>query len=650
MNKFQLNIMPDKILIVEDELIVAKDLEAMLEDAGYEVVGIARTVKDALEIIDRTHVQLVLLDIYLEGPQTGIDLAFRLNERNIAFVYLSANSNQRALEAAERTRPYGFMVKPFREKDVLVSLEIARYRHQNNTEAIIRQELLIQDQLALMKTHVRDLDQLLLGLITILQPYIPFDFIELGRTTSAECREHWRAFLRIGLEEYQVIDKNGLMMMAGVAEEQLRKMWGSGEKHISPEYFNESDFAQKMKTDPVKKVYSGLFSVVSYMVLPLFIDHGSPYYIGFYSRSGEPYSNRMLQLLGRIQQSLTQIITNLVKPGTQFTNYTTLDQPGLSKPVASLNSFPGIIGKSRPLLAALDFVRQVGIVDTSVLILGETGTGKEKIAEHIHHISGRRDQPLIKVNCAALPVSLIESELFGHEKGAFTGAVNKRIGRFEQANGGTIFLDEIGDVPPDVQVKLLRVLQEREFERVGGKNTIRVDVRVITATNKNLEKEIAEGRFRMDLYYRLNVFPVWLPPLRKRIEDIPLLVTHFIDVYNAKHHKSITGISSGAIEQLMRYEWPGNIRELENSIERSVVLTPGSVIEQVYINAPYANAEQAAPAGGVKTIDEVEREHILIVLNKCNNKIYGPGGAAEMLNIPPTTLTSKMKKLGITKG
>lgn len=640
--------MPDKILIVEDELIVAKDLEAMLQDAGYEVVGIARTVKDALEIIDRTNVQLVLLDIYLEGSQTGIDLAFRLNERNIAFVYLSANSNQSALEAAERTRPYGFMVKPFREKDVLVSLEIARYRHQNNTEAIIRQELLIQDQLALMKGQGRDLEQQLLGLTTILQPYIPFDFIELGRTTVVECREHWRAFLRIGFEEYQVIDKNGMMMMAGVGEEQLRNMWESGEKHISPAYFNEPDFTRKMKTDPVKKMYNGLFSVVSYMVLPLFIDHDSPYYIGFYSRSGEPYSNRMLQLLGRIQQSLTQVITALVKPDTQLTNNTPGEQPELV--AASLNPFPGIIGKSRALLSALDFVRQVGIVDTSVLILGETGTGKEKIAEHIHHLSGRRGQPLIKVNCAALPVSLIESELFGHEKGAFTGAVSKRIGRFEQANGGTIFLDEIGDVPPDIQVKLLRVLQEREFERIGGKDTIRVDVRVITATNKNLEKEIAEGRFRMDLYYRLNVFPVWLPPLRKRIEDIPLLVTHFINVYNTKHQKNITGISSGAIEQLMRYEWPGNIRELENSIERSVVLTPGSVIEQVYINAPYANATQPAPVGGVKTIDEVEREHILIVLYKCNNKIYGPGGAAEMLNIPPTTLTSKMKKLGITKG
>lgn len=640
--------MPDKILIVEDELIVAKDLEAMLEEAGYEVVGIARTVRNALEIIERTNVQLVLLDIYLEGPQTGIDLAYRLNERNIAFVYLSANSNQRALEAAERTRPYGFMVKPFREKDVLVSLEIARYRHQNNTEAIIRQELLIQDQLSLMKGQGGDLEQQLLRLTTMLQPYIPFDFIEMGRTNNAECSQHWRAFLRIGLEEYQVIDRNALVTMAGVGEEQLRKMWESGEKPISPEYYNEPDFVQQMKTDPVKKVYCGLFSVVSYMVLPLFIDHGSPYYIGFYSRSEKPYSNRMLQLLGRIQQSLTQVITDLVKQETQLPDNITREQPALA--ATPLNPFPGIIGKSQPLLSALDFVRQVSMVDTSVLILGETGTGKEKIAEHIHHLSGRRDQPLIKVNCAALPITLIESELFGHEKGAFTGAISKRIGRFEQANGGTIFLDEIGDVPPDVQVKLLRVLQEREFERIGGRQTIRVDVRVITATNKNLEKEIAEGRFRMDLYYRLNVFPVWMPPLRKRIEDIPLLVTHFINVYNAKHHKGITGISSGAIEQLMRYDWPGNIRELENSIERSVVLTPGPLIEQVYINAPYASTAQVAPVGGVKTIDEVEREHILIVLNKCNHKIYGPGGAAEMLNIPPTTLTSKMKKLGITKG
>jgi len=634
--------MSERILIVEDELIVAKDLQAMLIDAGHDVVGIARSVKEALAIIDRANVQLVLLDIYLEGPLTGIDLAMKLNERNIAFVYLSANSNQSALEAAEKTRPYGFMVKPFREKDVLVSLEIARYRHRNTTEAVIRQELLIQDQLAHFSRPGAGIEAQWLALITILQPYIPFDFIELGRTDLPAHQAQWRSFLRIGFNEYQAIAAKQLMTMAALPASELASAWEQAEPYVSPAFYNGAVFSGIRKKDAVKKIYAGLFDINSYMVLPLYIDRGTPFYIGFYSRSADAFNNRLLQLLSRIQQALTQVIATLprdIKP-----------LAATPAPLAERQDvFPGIIGKSQLLLSALDFVKQVGVVDTSVLILGETGTGKEKIAEQIHQLSGRRNNALVKVNCAALPLSLIESELFGHEKGAFTGAISKRIGRFEQAHGGTIFLDEIGDVPADVQVKLLRVLQEREIERVGGKNTIAVDVRVIAATNKNLEKEIAEGRFRMDLYYRLNVFPVWMPPLRKRIEDIPLLVSHFIKVYNNKHQKNIHGISPGALEQLMRYEWPGNIRELENCIERSVVLTPGAMIDMVYINAPYATV--AAPASvGVKTIEEVEREHILIVLQKCNNKIYGPGGAAELLNLPPTTLTSKMKKLGITRG
>jgi len=642
--------MSEKILIVEDELIVAKDLQAMLIDAGHEVVGIARSVKEALAIIDQANVQLVLLDIYLEGPLTGIDLAMKLNERNIAFVYLSANSNQSALEAAEKTRPYGFMVKPFREKDVLVSLEIARYRHQNTTEAVIRQELLIQDQLNHISRQGAGVEAQWLALITILQPYIPFDFIELGRTDLPAHQAQWRSFLRIGFNEYQAIAARELMTMAALSASGLASAWALAEPYVSPAFYNGPAFSGICKKDAVKKIYAGLFDINSYMVLPLYIDRSTPFYIGFYSRSADAFNNRLLQLLSRIQQALAQVIAALprdIKPLAAASGPRT--ESNTASLPANQEVFSGIIGKSQLLLSALDFVRQVGVVDTSVLILGETGTGKEKIAEQIHQLSGRRNKSLVKVNCAALPLSLIESELFGHEKGAFTGAINKRIGRFEQAHGGTIFLDEIGDVPGDVQVKLLRVLQEREIERVGGRNTIAVDVRVIAATNKNLEKEIAEGRFRMDLYYRLNVFPVWMPPLRKRIEDIPLLASHFIKVYNNKHQKNILGISPGALEQLMRYEWPGNIRELENSIERSVVLTPGAMIDMVYINAPYATA--ATPASvGVKTIEEVEREHILIVLQKCNNKIYGPGGAAELLNLPPTTLTSKMKKLGITRG
>jgi transcriptional regulator with GAF, ATPase, and Fis domain len=391
------------------------------------------------------------------------------------------------------------------------------------------------------------------------------------------------------------------------------------------------------------------------LVLPLLVDYEMPFVLSFYSKSRNAYQQNGLQFLGRIQQPLTSAIANIVA-NADFRDVQTEEQRLVEfadlAPGNLNNIFPGIIGRSQPLLAVLDYVQQVAGADTSVLILGETGTGKEKIAQHIHELSPRKNKPLIKVNCAALPVSLIESELFGHEKGAFTGALCRRTGRFEQANGGTLFLDEIGDVPLDVQVKLLRVLQEKEIERVGGSETVRVDVRIIAATNKNLDKEIAEGRFRMDFYYRLNVFPVFLPPLRKRIEDIPLLVTHFIRLYAEKHHKNVAGITGEAMDQLMKYDWPGNVRELENSIERSVVLAKAHDMDKVFIQAPQ-QPQYMWPAekgqAGIKSIEEVEREHIQIVLDKCNYKIYGPGGAAELLNLPPTTLTSKMKKLGISK-
>lgn len=266
-------------------------------------------------------------------------------------------------------------------------------------------------------------------------------------------------------------------------------------------------------------------------------------------------------------------------------------------------------------------------------------------------MSTRKDKPFVKVNCAALPATLIESELFGHEKGAFTGAHEKRIGKFEKADKGTIFLDEIGEMPIELQVKLLRVLQEKEIERIGGVETIKTDVRVIAATNKNLEKEVAEGRFRLDLYYRLNVFPILLPSLRDRTEDIPALAYHFMDHYNLKSAKKISGFSDDALKKMMAYDWPGNIREMENLIERSVLLAKGNIIEHLPLTIPQkARDESTTDAFRIKTIQENERDYIMSVLKISNGRIWGAGGAAEILNIPPSTLKSKMKKLGIKKG
>nr|WP_290427177.1 sigma-54 dependent transcriptional regulator [Mucilaginibacter aquariorum] len=318
---------------------------------------------------------------------------------------------------------------------------------------------------------------------------------------------------------------------------------------------------------------------------------------------------------------------------------------GFQPPNGELKS---IIGSSPAITDILNSVKIVSRSDTAVLILGESGTGKELIAQAIHKLSDRKNKPLIVVNCGALPSNLIESELFGHEKGSFTGAYNKRIGKFEQADGGTIFLDEIGELPMDLQVKFLRVLQEKEIERIGG-NAKKIDVRIIAATNRNLEEEISAGRFRLDLYYRLNIFPINLPPLRERRSDILLLANYFLKKYADKQGKTITGFSDEVIAIMKQYSWPGNVRELENMMERSVLLSMGTLINSLILPKDKGSPIIEIEIDRVKTMEENERDHILATLAKCDWKVYGEGGAAEMLNINVSTLNSRMKKLGIDK-
>jgi len=318
-------------------------------------------------------------------------------------------------------------------------------------------------------------------------------------------------------------------------------------------------------------------------------------------------------------------------------------------------AFQDIIGNHPLLLAALDLTTQVAPYNTSVLILGESGTGKEKVAHYIHDLSQRKNGPFVKVNCAAIPATLMESDLFGHEKGAFTGALEKRKGRFEQADGGTIFLDEIGELSLDMQVKLLRVLQEKEILYVGGGSPVKVNVRIIAATNRNLEKEVAAGNFRLDLYYRLNVFPITLPSLRERKTDIEALSLFFANRFCKEFNKPFTGISASMMEKMCAYNWPGNIRELENIMEQSVILNDGKSKLELKRNlitmAPVLSDDVSIETlGDVKLIQqETERAYIISILKKANGRIRGTNGAAELLNIKPTTLEAKMAKLNIKK-
>jgi len=309
-----------------------------------------------------------------------------------------------------------------------------------------------------------------------------------------------------------------------------------------------------------------------------------------------------------------------------------------------------IIGSGPEMQKVYLLMSQVAFANSAVLLQGETGTGKELIARAIHNGSPRKSKLMVKVNCAALPASLIESELFGHERGSFTGATERRLGKFELAHNSTLFLDEIGEMPLDLQVKLLRALQEKEIERVGGKGTIKVDVRIIAATNRDLQQEVLDGKFRKDLYYRLNVFPITLPPLRDRLEDIPLLTAHFIERLSRSTGKKIVNISQKALSELLAYNWPGNVRELEHLLERSILLTNGNTIKEIYL--PVTERKElmnSVTDDFVKSLEDNERDYILSVLRKCNGKIFGFGGAAERLNIPASTLNSKIIKLGIKK-
>ena len=305
--------------------------------------------------------------------------------------------------------------------------------------------------------------------------------------------------------------------------------------------------------------------------------------------------------------------------------------------------FEEIIGQSNELQYILHRVEEIAPTDTTVLILGETGTGKELIARAIHSASPRKERPLLIVNCATLPSNLIESELFGHEKGAFSGAITQRIGRFEIADGATIVLDEIGELPPELQAKLLRVIQNGEFERLGSSKTIKVDARVIAMTNRDLEDEIKNGRFRQDLYYRLNIFPITVLPLRERKDDIPPLVNHFVGKYCRKMGKEIHEISLSAMEDMQNYSWPGNIRELENIIERAVITSRGT---ELNVELPLLSAGALEEN---KTLEEIERDYIMNILERTSWKIAGAGGAAEILGMHSNTLRSRMEKLGISK-
>jgi DNA-binding NtrC family response regulator len=640
--------MKENILIVEDEFIVANDLRIMLQKAGYNVCGIAPSVAKALDLIKAKNPDWILLDIFLQGTKTGIDLAGQLSEMRIPFIYISANTNQAILEAAKATEPYGFLVKPFREKDLLVMLDIAMYRHEQSKKFNIQKIAGLPEQIEQIAAKADNREEKLKQVATVLQSMIPFDCLNISRNERQSDSE--QAYLiKNSLNIFQVLTLNALLEAMGVSQRDY-KSWKHAKVEAKSHFYNNFDF-RRLKMDSLwLKALGDQYKYQSALIFDLSLNDGYVYKLTLLSSGLESYNKLHLDLLQKNEASLITVIREiLLKKDTEIKPLRP-ERPAYIPPAAggSQHNFNGIVGESPLLKAVFNKITIVAPDETSVLIMGESGTGKERIAHTIHKLSPRKNKPMITVNCAALPINLIESELFGHEKGAFTGATDKRTGKFEQADGSTIFLDEIGELPLEAQVKLLRVLQEKEIERLGGNYTKKVNVRIVAATNRNLEKEVAEGRFRLDLYYRLNVFPIELPSLRQRKEDIPVLANYFLGRFVKKTNRNVTGFSDEAMRALMSYDWPGNVRELEHLIERSLLLTTGLIIEDIDIpKTSSAKRYEQKEGFRVKTMEEMEREHILEILKFCNGKVSGEGGAAEMLNIPATTLSSKIKRLRI---
>ena len=410
-------------------------------------------------------------------------------------------------------------------------------------------------------------------------------------------------------------------------------------------------------------VEHGLYAagILAHCVVPLMVRGNTIGVMGFGSRTIGAYTHDDLLFFQEVANQIAMSVANMQAYEEIAALKARLQQENvyLQEEIRKEHNFEEIVGNSRVLLEVLRNVETVAPTDSTVLIMGETGCGKELIARAIHSRSGRRHRPLVKLNCGAIPTGLVESELFGHMKGAFTGALERRVGRFELADGGTLFLDEISELPLDTQVKLLRVLQEHEFEPLGSSKTMRVNVRIIAASNRDLDKAIQEGRFRADLYYRLNVLPMTLPPLRQRRPDIPLLTSFFVERYSRQLGKQITGVAQDTMEILSRYDWPGNIRELQNVIERAVVLSRGSVLrlgrDLLPLSAETAIvddfvATSGQPSNGeAHSLEQVEKRHILEVLTQTKWVIEGANGAARILDLHPNTLRSRMKKLGLDR-
>ena len=631
-----------EILIIDDEVPNLQLLTQVLGDAGFTSLRSARRPQLGIESALAQPPTLILLDVRMP-EMDGFEVCRRLKQeprtREVPIIFVSALQNVEDRVRGFEVGGVDFIAKPFQASEVLARVKIqlelrnyqlhlgdlvARRTSELATEIIERQ--MVEDTLARSEKRFRILfEKASDGILTMTD----------GRFT--ECNQ--KALDILGRSQKEII--------------------GRRPSDISPTHQPDGQLSTSKQQEYTRRALSGELMMFEWVHtrsdgdpvdLEVSMNHvdvdGTPVFIVLW----RDITRRKLIEAGRrrAERELKQAYEEIrqLKDRLEAENLT------LREEIKTSAQRMEIVGKSVGIRTVLQQVKHVAPTDATVLLLGETGTGKGLIARQIHELSGRRDRPLVNVNCAALPASLIESEFFGHEKGAFTGAIARKVGRFEMADGGTIFLDEIGDLPVELQAKLLRVLQDHAFERIGSAHTQTVNTRVIAATNRDLEMLIEQGDFRADLYYRLGVFPIRIPPLRERRSDIPLLVWYFIAKLQSRLGRKFESVPDRVMETLGAYDWPGNVRELRNIIERTMILSTGTRLElgdELLPTRSRGPVSGRSRPGGHETLEDVERDHIVGVLEACGWKVRGKGGAAERLGLKRTTLQSRMKKLGIQR-
>jgi chemotaxis protein methyltransferase CheR len=609
------------ILIVEDEEIVSADIANKLRKLGYEVAGSTGTGEEAIEIARRQRPSLVLMDIRLAGPIDGIAAAEAIRQEfQVPVVFLTAHADKATIQRAKQAEAFGYILKPFDDREMHTQIEMALYKHA--AERRLRE---IQARLAIFAAATFE------GIIEI----------EAGRIV--DCNAQFARILAYPETEMRGMEIANLIspedrdrVMANIHQERESKTEHGILRKDGARIIVE---AHGRPLSPGRRI-TAIRDITDRKKLEEALQES-------HDKLEQQVAERTTELVVAMEKAekRKQIAENALSEIKKLKNQLEAERAYLQEEIQLANNHENIIGQSDGLKYVLYKAEQIAGSDTTVLVLGETGTGKELVARAIHGLSTRKNRALVKVNCAALPSNLIESELFGHEKGAYTGAQSRHLGRFEVANGGTLFLDEIGELPLDLQPKLLRVLQDGEFERLGSSSTIKVNVRIVAVTNRNLEEEVRKGHFREDLWYRLNVFPITMPPLRDRMDDIPLLVDFYVKKISKRMGKAIEIVPAGVMNALQDYHWPGNVRELENVLERAVIDSSGPKLRLVDELKKSSRGSSTSP----KTLEAVEREHIIQTLVQAHWKVGGKNSAAEILGLDRSTLRARMRKLDIQK-